>query len=102
MDSFNSQFIPKIISFRNITNVAFLMYNVPNPCNRRATCTSGVQLSHVGACTDLSIVEKKSDCPKQCDIDEEDGDEVVCGSDGNVYRSGRGHSLPPHVFVYNF
>ena len=54
-----------------------------------------MQLSHVGACTDLSVVEKKSDCPKQCDIDDEDGDEVVCGSDGNVYRSGRGYSQAP-------
>ena len=58
-----------------------------NACHlRKATCTSGVQLSHVGACTDLSVIEKKSDCPKKCDSGDEDVDEVVCGSDGNVYR----------------
>ena len=45
-----------------------------------------MQLSHVGACTDLSVIENKSECPKNCDSDDEDGDEVVCGSDGNVYR----------------
>ena len=45
-----------------------------------------MQLSHVGACTDLSVIENKSDCPKTCDSDDEEMDEVVCGSDGNVYR----------------
>lgn len=54
---------------------------------RKATCTSGVQLSHVGACTDLSVIENKSDCPKNCDSENEGDEAVVCGSDGNVYRS---------------
>ncbi len=52
-----------------------------NACElRRATCASGVQLSHRGPCTDLT---KDEECPIDCDGVEE---KMVCGSDGNAYK----------------
>ncbi|KAG5872348.1 hypothetical protein JTB14_017032 [Gonioctena quinquepunctata] len=47
-----------------------------------ATCLKGVQFAHVGNCTKL---EEQEPCPTSCE--NETGDEPVCGSDGNVYRS---------------
>ncbi len=55
----------------------------------KATCLSGVQMAHVGACNDLAIPTKKGRaddgeaCPKECEP--EDG-AFVCGSDGNAYE----------------
>ena len=52
-----------------------------NGCElRKATCATGVQAAHLGRCTDLGEKER---CPRSCRGEEED---VVCGSDGNVYR----------------
>lgn len=49
---------------------------------QEATCRAGVQLSHPGPCLDLSIPEP---CPQTCP--ETNSSQVVCGSNGNVYRS---------------
>lgn len=45
-----------------------------------ATCLKGVQFAHVGNCTAL---KEQVPCPTNCDNEAE---EPVCGSDGNVYR----------------
>nr|XP_023012352.1 agrin-like [Leptinotarsa decemlineata] len=47
-----------------------------------ATCLKSVQFAHVGNCTKL---KEQQPCPTSCA--NEVGDEPVCGSDGNVYRS---------------
>ncbi|KAG5872345.1 hypothetical protein JTB14_017029 [Gonioctena quinquepunctata] len=47
-----------------------------------ATCLKSVQFVHVGNCTKL---KEQEPCPTSCE--NETGDEPVCGSDGNVYRS---------------
>ncbi|EFA06028.2 Agrin-like Protein [Tribolium castaneum] len=46
-----------------------------------ATCLKGVQFAHVGNCTAL---KEQVPCPTNCDNENE---EPVCGSDGNVYKS---------------
>lgn len=52
-----------------------------NQCHLNlATCLKGVQFAHVGNCTAL---KEKTPCPSTCDNEAE---EPVCGSDGNVYR----------------
>ncbi|XP_067000155.2 serine protease inhibitor dipetalogastin [Anabrus simplex] len=52
-----------------------------NMCHlQKATCLKGIQLAHVGNCTNLG---EDDVCPEDCS----DEDEPVCGSDGNVYRS---------------
>ncbi len=59
----------------------------PSACHlRKATCTSGVQQAHSGACLDLTRPEE---CPFNCPEEEEEGGgaDPVCGSDGNVYAS---------------
>jgi hypothetical protein len=40
----------------------------------------GVQLAHLGKCAELV---KEESCPTSCNDEEE---QPVCGSDGNVYR----------------
>ncbi|KAF5283957.1 hypothetical protein FQR65_LT13649 [Abscondita terminalis] len=57
---------------RSYTNQCFLSV---------ATCLKGVQFAHVGNCTTL---REAKPCPTQCN---EVGEEPVCGSDGNVYKS---------------
>ncbi|KAF4521567.1 hypothetical protein B566_EDAN001287 [Ephemera danica] len=53
-----------------------------NPCYLQiATCLKGVQQAHIGKCTPLG---QEEECPESCGNDE---GVVVCGSDGNVYRS---------------
>ena len=64
---------------------------------RQATCRAGVQLAHAGQCSDLSVPPA---CPTDCRcyysvlrvsctaLLRDSEDQVVCGSDGNAYRSG--------------
>jgi len=49
-----------------------------------ATCRKGIQMAHWGACTNLSINEA---CVQQKCPDGPEHEDIVCGSDGNVYRS---------------
>ena len=54
---------------------------------REATCRVGVQVAHPGGCQDI---QGDDICPTTCDGDVEgdgDGGGVVCGSDGNVYKT---------------
>lgn len=44
------------------------------------TCFKNIQLAHLGSCTTL---KKDNNCPKTCT---ESHNELVCGSDGNVYK----------------
>ncbi|BET02217.1 Kazal-type serine protease inhibitor domain [Nesidiocoris tenuis] len=57
-------------------------HTYPSSCHLSiATCFKGVQLAHLGECTELL---KADDCPDDCTEVEVS---PVCGSDGNVYRS---------------
>jgi len=47
----------------------------------QATCLRGIQMAHLGKCSSLLSIEK---CPQSCENERE---EPVCASDGNVYRS---------------
>ncbi|ODN03318.1 Agrin [Orchesella cincta] len=58
----------------------------PNWCTLQiSTCRKGIQMAHWGSCTNLTDVERCGNA-KACPQEEED-DEPVCGSDGNVYRT---------------
>lgn len=48
---------------------------------QKATCTSGIQLAHVGEC--VKNHKAKDICPSSCKDTEE---KLVCGSDGNAYK----------------
>jgi len=50
---------------------------------QEATCRAGVQLSHPGACQDLS--QSLPACPQSCP--KPDKSQVLCASNGNVYPS---------------
>ncbi|XP_040564381.1 agrin [Lepeophtheirus salmonis] len=60
-----------------------------NVCHlRKATCYSGIEKSHNGAC--MSMSENRSEnCPKSCPkvANEDRKKELTCGSDGNIYKS---------------
>ncbi|XP_035711856.1 agrin isoform X2 [Folsomia candida] len=51
-----------------------------------ATCRKGIQMAHWGACTNLTQVENCAHFKERCP-DDVASDGIVCGSDGNVYRS---------------
>jgi len=53
-----------------------------NVCElQEATCRAGVQLAHEGPCMEF---HETSDCTSECS---EEKESLVCGSNGNVYRS---------------
>jgi len=58
------------------------VFTVRDDAERTIGFRRGIQMAHLGECSSLLSNEK---CPESCENEQE---EPVCASDGNVYRSG--------------